>query len=331
VISHSPLYPGSWDFPGNHFTHQVVRDLAWCCLSPPLLDHLPASDAQVWNNNDRTRDLNWLTTLDQHPRALIAHLTSVKSTRLGIYYENLWRFYWQEHPQARLLAHNLQIHEQGKGKNKGGTLGAFDFLVQVHNTFWHMESAVKFYLGVPNGDHKDNGDHSNNDASQWQQWIGPNCNDRLDIKLEHMRQHQLPLSQQLAAQPTLSKLANGLQHWQRALCLQGYFFYPALQKMNAPVASCAQHARGDWWHLRDFLQHDSGRYWLPLAREQWLSPAQTQDMHALYAGKNLAELVQDWAGERARPLMLAAMQKDGGKWRETARSFIVPNHWPWTD
>lgn len=312
----------AYDTHQYNFGHQEVRDLAWCCLSQPLLAGLPGSDAQIWRNSDPERDLAWLKQLDQNPQPLIEHLAKVKSTRLGIYYENLWHFYWQEHPQIELLAHNLQLHGYDNN-NRGATLGAFDFLLRHGGQLWHIESAVKFYLGVPDDD--------NDNASEWRQWIGPNCNDRLDIKLQHLLDHQLPLSLQPGAQSTLAAMAADTKTWQRALCLQGYLFYPAGKKINAPIASHAQHARGEWWYGDDFLQHDNAGYWLPLAREHWFSPAQTRDLHALYSGHNLRDLVQHWTAESARPLMLAAMQKQGREWYETARCFVVPNHWPRTE
>ena len=52
----------------------------------------------------------------------------------------------------------------------------------------HLESAIKYYL------------HRPPHPSQWQQWLGPNGRDRLDIKLAHMTEHQLPLSHTEQAQ-----------------------------------------------------------------------------------------------------------------------------------
>lgn len=283
---------------------------------------LPDSNAHICTADDHKVDLSWLAALDRDPSLLLAELAKNKSTRLGIYFENLLRFYWQHDHHTHLLAHNLQVQSPDVGAIKGNTQGAFDFLLRSQDQFWHVESAVKFYLGVSDGSAS---------SSQWQQWIGPKCNDRLDIKLNRLRQHQLALGSNIHAQERLAEIAGSAQNWHKGLRLHGYFFYPALQYMSAPIASNPQHLRGDWWYLQDFLQHRPGRYWLVLPRERWLSPAQTNDIHELYCGDNLREALQHWVTERQKPQLLAAMQKKGELWVETGRSFIVPDHWPWKD
>jgi hypothetical protein len=313
------------NFEPHTLQHQVVRDLAWCCFSPPLLQELPESDCKIWTTDEPERDVAWLRALDRNPEPLFAHLARAKSTRLGIYYENLWHFYWLQHPHIKLLAHNLQLHFPVQGQHKGATQGAFDFLLQTPSHYWHIETAVKFYLGAP---HNNTSSNTSENNSQWHQWIGPKNNDRLDIKLQRLIQHQLPLSQQDNATTSLNALVGHSASWRRALCLQGYFFYPARQKISAPLACHAQHLRGNWWHLKDFVTTDFSGYWLPLAREQWLSPAQTGDIHALYNGASLSEFLQHWIGERQRPLLLAAMKKNGNTWLEYQRSFIMPDQWP---
>lgn len=306
----------------QQFHYQPVRDLGWTYLSPPLLHNLPGSDARIWSYGKSHRDPAWLAALDQNPEPLLRELAKSKSTRLGIYYENLLRFIWQQDPRIHLLAHNMQVQMPDIGTIKGSTQGAFDFLLRNGDEFWHIESAVKFYLGVPDG---------SAGPSRWQQWIGPDCNDRLDIKLNHLREHQLALSTDQHAQKKLTELAGGAKTWHRGLCMQGYFFYPARQVMAAPVASNPEHLRGDWWHLQGFLEHCTSGYWLVLPRDRWLSPAQTSDIHQLYSGDNLREILQHWIAGRQKPQLLAVMQKEGEIWVESARSFVVPDHWPWTD
>src|SRR6187431_2232521 len=88
--------------------HQVVRDLAWCCFSAPIMHELPESGATMLPfNNEQLWP--WLCALDQQPDALLTHVAQVKSTRLGIYYETLWRFYFSQQSEWELLQHNLQV------------------------------------------------------------------------------------------------------------------------------------------------------------------------------------------------------------------------------
>lgn len=295
------------------FQHQVIRDLAWCCSSPPLLENVPDQDIAVWPTNS-LYDADWLAELDQNPQPLLDELAQLKSTRLGIYYEALWRFYWQQHPRSALLAHNLQITAHNQ------TLGAFDFIVQTAGAAWHIEAAVKFYLGVPGAAHA---------PSEWVQWIGPNCNDRLDIKLARMLDHQLPLRFHSASQTALAALAPE-SSWHSALCLQGYLFYPAHEVMSAPHHAHRDHLRGLWWYRKNFTAAATD-YWMILPRHQWLSPAQTGDIHALLTGENLQQYLNHWVGDRERPQLIAAMEKNNGVWREKLRGFVVPDHWPWTE
>lgn len=303
------------------FNHQAVRDLAWCCTSAPLLNEFPGSDAVIWPEDSTKRNVReeaeWLASVDRAPDGLFAELEQQKSTRLGLYYEILWRFYWQQHPHWQLLAQNLQVLDAGQ------TFGAFDFLLKHKNTFWHIEMAVKFYLGIPG---------ENACASSWDQWIGPNCSDRLDIKLTRMQQHQLPLSTSKAG---LNATKIFTHVWQRALCLQGYFFYPAHDPdMAAPIAAHPEHGKGLWWHMSSFIDslktNNNSLYWMILPRDRWLSPAYSQDINELLYGENLRLALRHWVGTTDRPQLIAAMRKHGDTWIEEQRCFIVPDHWPWT-
>src|SRR5690606_15876259 len=260
-----------------YFRHQAVRDLAWCCSSAPLLNEFPQSDAVIWPEGDAKRNVSeeteWLASVDHAPDGLFAALEQQKSTRLGLYYETLWRFYWQQQPDCQLLIQNLQVVDDGQ------TFGAFDFLIKRKEAFWHIETAVKFYLGIPGAGHEF--------ASSWDQWIGPNCSDRLDIKLTRLQQHQLPLSASKAGLNATRMFTNA---WQRALCLQGYFFYPAHQpNMAAPRAAHPEHGKGLWWHLSSFIDslktNNNALYWMILPRNWWLSPAHSQDINELLYGE----------------------------------------------
>lgn len=288
--------------------HQAVRDLAWCCLSPPLitgLQELPLTHDNLWP---------LLYQLDKQPDVLVNLIKQRKSTRLGLYYETLWQFYFMQHPQWELLAYNQQIHHQNT------TLGAFDFLCRRDNEYWHLETAVKFYLcAATDSEH----------ASDWHQWIGPNKSDRLDIKLEHLRKHQMQLSQHPVAQQWLKDNFSHATNWKSALCLQGYFFQH--DETQHPYLAHTEHCRGKWLTLDDFqrVQHKfASHYWLLLERHLWLSPAQTTDTEKLITTDNISALAMEQLQGKNRPLLVALMNNWGNLWQENARYFLVPNHWP---
>lgn len=295
----------------RQLNEQVVRDLAWCCLSPPLMAEdsrsplPPLLDERLWT---------WLYHLDSCPHALLNLIQQRKSTRLGLYYESLWLFYFMQHPAWELLAYNQQIHQDGL------TLGAFDFLCKQDNNFWHFETAVKFYLcAAP----------SSTQAQDWHQWIGPNKSDRLDIKLHHLHQHQLSLSKNPTAKHWLDQHFPGVDKWQTALCFQGYFFHA--NESQTPHQAHPHYCRGRWLTLDHFLESaaDVGTHpWLVLERNQWLSPAQTMVPQQLLTTAELNVIaINNLAGEN-RPLLVATMNDWGNVWQEDKRFFLVPNEWP---
>lgn len=92
--------------------------------------------------------------------------------RLGFLYQHLCSELFKSTPTYSAIAEEIQLVHEGK------TLGSVDFILKNRKTeqFEHWEVAVKFYLlhqGL---------------------WYGPNAEDRLDLKLSHMLNHQLPLS-----------------------------------------------------------------------------------------------------------------------------------------
>ncbi len=301
----------------HELQHQVVRDLAWCCFSVPMMQELPESDAVILPlDNDQLWP--WLIALDQQPDALIEQIAQVKSTRLGIYYETLWRFYFSQQPEWELLQHNLQVERNGI------TLGAFDFLCRRGSEYWHIETAVKFYLcNTTNPD----------DVHDWHHWIGPSSHDRLDLKLAHLRRHQLPLHQTAEATTQLQTLYPEATEWKTGLCLQGYLFSPVSTSYR-PAFSRENHGSGYWWYLQGFLQYlheNIDIRWIILERQHWLSPAHSDGNNELMQGADLAQHLQQQIGEMKRPLLLAAMKKDHSidkYWQENWRGFVVPDDWP---
>ena len=311
----TPLAP--FNLRIHELRHQAVRDLAWCCFSAPLLQKLPDSDAMILPiNNDQLWP--WLIALDRQPDALLDQLAQLKSTRLGIYYEMLWRFYFTHQPEWELLHHNLQVQRSGV------TLGAFDFLCRRGSEYWHIETAVKFYLCDAN-----NAD----EALNWNHWIGPNSEDRLDLKLTHLRQHQLPLHQSPEARAQLHALYPDAGEWHTGLCIQGYLFSPVASHYR-PALSTDNHGKGYWWHLQDFLKYQREHndiQWIIPERRDWLSPIHVNNSDLVQQRENATQQLEDCLEKMNRPLLIAALKKmspEDQYWQETWRGFVVPDHWP---
>lgn len=315
----------------HHFKHQSVRDLAWCCISAPIMQRLPGIETHIFPAQEYLPDNHpaqpestlwrWLCGLDAHPIVLNEHLAKRKSTRLGIYYEALWHFYFSHHPQWQLLHYNLQID------NQGITLGALDFLCRYNKQYFHIETAVKFYLCNTNNPQ---------DAQAWRSWIGPSSDDRLDIKLAHLVNHQLPLHQHNETQQILQKHYPDVAQWRSALCLQGYLFSPAPMQFN-PAHSHPHHGHGYWWYLQHFLYHlqqpeRAETQWVIIERHRWLSPVHVDNPKELLTTTELSIRIKSQLNEIKRPLLIAALIASNSTgntiWRESLRGFVVPDHWP---
>jgi len=292
----------------------ALRDLAWTLTSPPLL--LDAGIAQRhplagshWADNPE-RLAAWLTHLDQQPAPLQHWLQSSHNQRLGHYYERLWQFALQQAPGVRLLAANLPVRQAGQ------TLGELDLLLEDRDGVHHLELAVKFYLGCPPL------------TEQWLRWIGPGREDRLDRKLNHLRQHQLQLAQSHAARQLLHSLATDTVN--AAAWLGGYLFRPWQVPVADPAGANPQGLSGDWLHraqLPDYVQQYADCRWVPLERLQWLAPADcsNQSCHPI---NDLPAWWDTLPQQPPRPQLIALLDSThDGHWQEVRRSFICADDW----
>lgn len=297
----------------NRWQHPLVRDLAWALLSPPLLR---SRDRQI-----RWLDLVWsqrayrsfetrLQELDADPSPLAASLQARHDHRLGSHFEGLLAFWLADPANSlyRLHAAGIPIRQNQQ------TLGELDFVVEdlASGRMQHWEVAVKFYLGIRPG-----GDHS--------AWIGPGLRDRLDLKVDHLLDHQLPLSHHPAARQALNEL--GISEWDSICLLKGRLFYPgdATPADWQPQAACPEHWRGWWLSATDFLRDfgNLGLQWCLLPKAHWLTPL-TPDVRIgeLYTASTLLESVGPNFDNRA---IAVVGLRDGA---EVERGFITPPSWP---
>ncbi len=295
----------------------AVRDLAWAILSPPLLNRPPCpqrhplSASRWWRQPELLAD--WLRLQDQDSSALHSWLAQSSVRRLGLYYERLWQFALQASPDVEVLAANLPIRQQGH------TLGELDLLLRDEQGVHHLELAIKFYLGLGSC----NSRAPNN-------WLGPGSHDRLDIKLDHLSRHQLPLSGRDEALPSLAPL--NIRQPRAALWLSGYLFYPWQVPIDSPQDSNPEHLRGRWVHQQhwdEFADRQPDGRWQALARHRWLSPACIEADELWTAGH-----FRQWRQalpEDAQAQLLVRLEADAeGLWREVERVFLVSDAWPQT-
>jgi len=169
-------------------------------------------------------------------RAALQPIT-ISSPRLGYYFERLWAALVELHPDYQLVAENLPLYTANKI-----TLGALDMLVhnQSVNCIEHWELAIKYYLQI--------------DLGSEIQWVGPDVQDRLDLKWQRMRTHQLPLSFHPLTRNWLAE--RGLPAvTERKAILKGRLFTQADEQsldgcwLDQQTFSHHQQAKGDWYLL----------------------------------------------------------------------------------
>ena len=263
-----------------------VRALAWCCFAKQPLDarQLPAAPPPLTLTEARQR---WLLQLDRQPQPLLDWLDQrCRSPRLGLVFECLWHFFLQQDPQTELIANNLPIRDGDR------SVGELDILYRCHqrDTVVHLELAVKFYLdaGRPQ--------LAGRDQSRW---LGPDCRDRLDKKIDRLQQHQLPLPHTQWGQSVLAEL--GIDEWLTELVFAGRLFH-AIDRRT----STAQLPANSWIHWQQW-QHSELREldWLHLEKPDWFT--------------DVGRRPEFPASGPKRPIMLS--------WNER-RLMLCPDQWP---
>jgi len=306
------LFPSLTDLP-RHLRNPQVRDLAWAILSPPMLSKTSAPQRHPLSASGWVEDpqslADFLLALDNSPDALTEWLANPVQRRLGRYYEQLWVFAVEHAPGVEMIAANLPIRIDGH------TLGELDMLLRDRDGVHHVELAIKFYLGPQQGD--------GNDPAQW---LGADSQDRLDLKLAHLSQHQLPMSSRPETREALTAL--GIENLSAELWLGGYLLYPWPSHAQSPAGVHPDHLRGVWVHQRDwpaFVAQCSEGHWQPVPRQAWLAPARYDEA---WSAAQLRQWFDELEPIAAVQLLVRLTQITDGTWQEAERLFLMPDLWP---
>ncbi|GAB5525678.1 MAG: hypothetical protein Roseis2KO_35500 [Roseivirga sp.] len=128
--------------------------------------------------------------------------------RLGKLTEQFVLFELEQDESVQLLKSNIQIFRDRI------TIGELDCLIRQSEVNIHLEIVYKFYLYDPSV------------STELNRWVGPNRKDSLVLKLNKLKQKQLPL----LYHPETEKLLDGLNlkaaDFAQMLCFKAQLFVP---------------------------------------------------------------------------------------------------------
>ncbi len=283
----------------------AIAHLASITHSPLLIGSLGHFEAI--DRADLTAWLESIAKLD-----ITQSIQPHKFTRIGLYYEALIEFLCTVAYRAgvfpyELITKNLQVN------TSRSTLGEFDFLLRDQDgTVIHLETAVKFFLLS---------DKYQGDSQNWSSWVGPNSRDRLDLKLKHMRDHQLTLSQQQECIPLLKTYNVDPKQIRIHHLIQGQLFIKlsnnsVLGKSEYCPSDCNPEIVSGYWVRKSELEETlNSRAWnaVPLHRSCWL---------LCQEGSQLKP-----ASTRIQTPYLCSVSSQGCH-KERCRIMVVSDDWP---
>lgn len=290
-----------------------LEHLKWVLQSPSLLNRKKTLFDLV--QEPSPQDIEHV--LSRAPENLEAAVNAGSSHFLGSYFESLWRFYLTHSQRYELITANLQIHHEGI------TQGEMDFLVfdTVSHKILHQEVAVKFYLGTSKGIGSTH-------------WVGPNARDRLDLKLAHLQEKQLPFAGQPRTRDILKAQYN-ITALQSQVLLKGILFLPASShSLSIAPQINPHHQGGRWCHYTQLIEIlnrdlDGEYYWQELDKPDWLSSSlmrDADDLNMLTSGELKQTLESGDTRMRAR--LYCRFIRNNKHYAEIERIFAVPSGWP---
>ncbi|GAB5565999.1 MAG: hypothetical protein Wins2KO_30620 [Winogradskyella sp.] len=169
----------------------------------------------LWNDNE----LNNLKQLKLQSSFEEFKPKTSKKLRLGKWVEQFVSFLIQNQKKSELLAESIQI------KNGKITIGELDFLYVQNKNPIHLEVVYKFYLY----------DTAKKYDNPLEHWIGPNRKDALTLKLDKLKEKQLPLLYHEACTEILKQLNLRLQNIKQYVHFKAQLFVPYNTNVNTSL------------------------------------------------------------------------------------------------
>ncbi len=312
-----------------NFQHPYVRDLAWLLLSPSLIDQTlgefyayhpcptPESQAKL---------VAWLRSVDEdistHNKVPL-DIDRQRFRRLGLYCESLFNFYLENTPEGENT-----VYKNFRAQGEKQTIGECDFVVVDTKPYLtHIEIAVKFFLQTTPG------------KTDWHSWVGPNSIDRLDIKLERMRTHQLPLPRRKDTEEIFLKLKSENKKPDEIKSLhfiKGVLFTPFNGDIitSLPENTNPNLLHAHWVKISDFLDYipRSESEFTLCDKMEWLTGPEKPNTEGPDIVVNQMRNMYENAHkeQKTAPGFMVWLHHPHEKSREQTRLIVVPDYWPET-
>ena len=248
-------------------------------LSHPLKESLPlAQRLPQWWSEVHERPSTWEDV--ERPR------------RIGYGFENIIIRFVETAPKLELLKARWPIYEAKR------TIGEIDLLVKTPDGIEHWELGLKFYLYVP----------------ELNYFIGANAADRLDLKLNKLRDRQLPHGRHPQVLQWCER--SGIEAPRSYALIKGRMFLPDGTSLDEVCDQHELNPEGDWgrWRFnssfRDTIRLGSKA--LPLSRYQWCSRQHHKDLHEFWSCPDTLGSCQ-WS----------IMSPSPSVWMEKERCYVV--------
>lgn len=154
----------------------LVRDMYWLLSSSSPIGEGKLADLplfpEAWLDEIVAEHESFFYAIDESPQSLIAFVSNIKSTRMGVYAETLLTYFFERSPFIELKLSNFQLIVEKQ------TIGEVDFIISWRGKLISIELAVKYYLARIS-------------TSVLSEWIGSAGNDNLSKKINKVIHHQL--------------------------------------------------------------------------------------------------------------------------------------------
>jgi len=178
-------------------------------------------------------------------------IDSTKHIRLGKLVERFVVFLLKQDTSIEVLASNIQIFRNQI------TIGELDCLIRQDEVDIHLEIVYKFYLYDPTID------------NELDRWIGPNRKDSLILKINKLKEKQLPLLHFPEVTKDLNRLHILAKDCKQKVCFRAQLFIPlGVSKISVPYLN-TDCICGFYIRYRDIITFESNTFFIP-SKLDWL-------------------------------------------------------------